>query len=147
MSAADRHEVAVVGAGPGGLASAMLLAAAGARVRVYESMSDVGGRTSRITLDSDRGQFAFDRGPTFFLMPYVLEEIFAATGRTLTDYAHLTRLDPMYRLIMGRSRNGEESPLSIDTTQDVPEMAGGSRPSIREMGPTSSASSATRGPN
>ncbi|MBX3402003.1 MAG: phytoene desaturase [Phycisphaeraceae bacterium] len=123
MSAADRHEVAVVGAGPGGLASAMLLAAAGARVRVYESMSDVGGRTSRITLDSNRGQFAFDRGPTFFLMPYVLEEIFAATGRTLTDYADLTRLDPMYRLIMGRGQSGEESPLRIDTTQDVSEMA------------------------
>ncbi|MBX3406031.1 MAG: phytoene desaturase [Phycisphaeraceae bacterium] len=123
MSAADRHEVAVVGAGPGGLASAMLLAAAGARVRVFESMSVVGGRTSRITLDSNRGQFAFDRGPTFFLMPYVLEEIFAATGRTLTDYADLTRLDPMYRLIMGRGQSGEESPLRIDTTQDVSEMA------------------------
>lgn len=112
--------VAVIGAGPGGLAAAMLLAAKGVRVRVYESMDRTGGRTSRIDLPSEAGSFAFDRGPTFFLMPYVLEEIFAATGRRLTDYAHLTRLDPMYRLIMGRD---ERAPITIDTTQDVAEMA------------------------
>lgn len=123
MANAKDHVVGIVGAGPGGLASAMLLAAAGARVRVYESMSEVGGRTSRITLGSPRGTFAFDRGPTFFLMPYVLEEIFAEAGRRLTDHAHLTRLDPMYRLIMGRGVDGRDEPLRIDTTQDVAEMA------------------------
>lgn len=112
--------VAVIGAGPGGLASAMILAARGVPVRVYESMDRTGGRTSRIDLSSDVGSFAFDRGPTFFLMPYVLEEIFAASGRRLTDYAHLTRLDPMYRLIMGRQGR---DPLTIDATQDVQDMA------------------------
>jgi phytoene desaturase len=108
--------VAVVGAGPGGLASAMLLAASGFRVTVYEAHGTVGGRTRRLEV----GDYRFDCGPTFFMMPYVLEEIFAATGRKLSDYAQLKRLDPMYRLLIGQ-REGD--PLVIDTTQDIARMA------------------------
>jgi phytoene desaturase len=110
------RSVAVVGAGPGGLASAMLLAAAGFRVTVYEAQDRVGGRTRRIEL----GDYRFDCGPTFFMMPYVLEEIFAATGRKLSDYAQLKRLDPMYRLLIGQPQG---DPLVIDTTQDIARMA------------------------
>lgn len=120
MVRVNTQSVGIVGAGPGGLAAAMLLAASGFRVTVYEAGPAVGGRTSRITLERPEGRFGFDRGPTFFLMPYVLEEIFAATGRRLTDYADLTRLDPMYRLILGRR---QEDPLVVDATQDVQEMA------------------------
>jgi phytoene desaturase len=120
--------VAVVGAGPGGLASAMLLAAAGVRVTLYEAAPVIGGRTSRISLraggaavaDDQRGAFHFDRGPTFFMMPYVLEEIFASAGFRLADFVELKRLDPMYRLVHGRP--GRE-PIVLDTTQDIPEMA------------------------
>lgn len=118
-------DVAIVGAGPGGLAAAMLLAASGVKVTIYEAAPVVGGRTSRITLRDARGrEFHFDRGPTFFLMPYVLEEIFSAAGRRLQDCAHLTRLDPMYRLVLGRpeGRPGRE-PLILETTQDLAQMA------------------------
>jgi phytoene desaturase len=108
--------VAIVGAGPGGLTTAMLLAAAGFTVTVYEAHATVGGRTRRIEL----GDYRFDCGPTFFMMPYVLEEIFAATGRRLSDYAELKRLDPMYRLLIGQPQG---NPLVIDTTQDIARMA------------------------
>ncbi|MBL0869377.1 MAG: phytoene desaturase [Phycisphaerales bacterium] len=116
MGNAQSVSVAIVGAGPGGLAAAMLLASSGARVEVYEAHERIGGRTARISL----GEYHFDRGPTFFLMPYVLDEIFAATGRRLSDYAELTRLDPMYRLVMAREG---QSDLTIDCTQDVAEMS------------------------
>ncbi len=109
------RSIAVVGAGPGGLASAMLLSAAGFKVTVYEAHDVVGGRTRRLEMDDYR----FDCGPTFFMMPHVLEEIFAATGRRLPDYAQLERLDPMYRLLIGQT-TGE--PLVLDATQDIASM-------------------------
>lgn len=115
-----RRSVAIVGAGPGGLSSAMMLAASGFAVTVYEAGPTVGGRTRRIELDAPRGRFAVDCGPTFFMMPYVLEEIFSAAGRRLGDYCDLHRLDPMYRLVMGRP---DGAPITIDATQDLERMA------------------------
>lgn len=113
---ARAESVAIIGAGPGGLATAVMLAAQGLPVTVYEAQPVIGGRTARIS----KGGFHFDTGPTFFLMPYVLEEIFAAAGRTMADYVDLRRLDPMYRLVIGRK--GRE-PLTLDTTQNITEMS------------------------
>jgi phytoene desaturase len=53
----------VIGAGPGGLAAAMLLARAGLHVRVLERLPREGGRCSAI----EQGGYRFDLGPTFFL--------------------------------------------------------------------------------
>ena len=96
MKKSERH-VVVVGAGPGGLAAAILLAQSGVRVTVVERRGQVGGRTS--TLEQDA--FKFDVGPTFFLYPRVLREIFAAAGRDLDAEVPMTRLDPQYRLVFG----------------------------------------------
>jgi len=52
-------EVIVIGAGPGGLSIAMILAAAGVRVRVFERNTQVGGRTTSIESQGYR----FDLGP------------------------------------------------------------------------------------
>ena len=86
--------VAVVGAGPGGLASAMLLAAAGLDVTVYERLDRVGGRTRTIEADG----FRFDIGPTFFLYPEILRSLFHRCGLDLDHFVTLKRLDPHYRL-------------------------------------------------
>ncbi len=91
------ERVVVVGAWPGGLAAAMLLARAGLSVEVIERQPNVGGRTATVNGDG----FRFDVGPTFFLYPRVLEEIFHAVGRNLHDEVSLIRLDPQYRLIFG----------------------------------------------
>lgn len=87
-------KVIIVGAGPGGLAAAMQLKKAGADVTVLERRDRVGGRTSAIEQDG----FRFDCGPTFFLYPRVLEEIFRSCGRELMEDVPMERLDPQYRL-------------------------------------------------
>ncbi len=91
------RKVVIVGAGPGGLAAAMQLAHAGADVTVLERQDRVGGRTSAIETEG----FRFDCGPTFFLYPRVLQEIFAAVGRDLTTEVPMKRLDLQYRLTFG----------------------------------------------
>ncbi len=107
----EERSVVIVGAGPGGLAVAILLAAAGLRVRILERLPLVGGRTSTIEAEN----FRFDLGPTFFLYPRVLNEIMRAAGTTLEREVELVRLDPQYRLIFGAGGG-------IDCTPDVARM-------------------------
>ena len=94
-----RRKIGIIGAGPGGLASAMLLAQTGAEVTIYEKLDRVGGRSGTIVAPTEHGEFRFDLGPTFFLYPRVLEDIFAACGRSLRSEVEMTRLDPLYDLV------------------------------------------------
>jgi phytoene desaturase len=89
----EKH-IAVIGAGPGGLTSAMILARNGYRVSVYEAKSRVGGRNARLSL----GPYHFDTGPTFLMMPPILREMFEMAGRKQEDYLDSYPLDPMYQL-------------------------------------------------
>ncbi len=104
-------KVIVIGAGPGGLASALLLAHAGLEVHVVERLPRVGGRCSAVEADG----FRFDLGPTFFLYPLVLERIFKLIGRDLQAEVPITRLDPQYRLVFGAGGQ-------LDCTPDVARM-------------------------
>ncbi len=107
----SRRHVVVIGAGPGGLASAMLARAAGAEVTVVERAPVVGGRTAAIEQDG----FVFDTGPTFFLYPEIPREIFRACGFDFDAMVPLRRLDPMYRL---RFEDGRV----FDATADVEKL-------------------------
>ena len=88
-------KVIIVGAGPGGLSSGMILSQKGLDVHIYEKKEIVGGRNGFI----QAGEYKFDIGPTFFLMKEVLERIFNLCKRNLDDYVKIYELDPMYRLV------------------------------------------------
>lgn len=115
QAAGHRPRIAVIGAGPGGLAAAMLLAARGARVTLYEKDAVPGGRTR--TLTSEAG-YRFDLGPTFFLYPRILAEIFAACGARLEEEVELIRLDPLYRLHFENDAGG----AWLDAVPDIARM-------------------------
>ena len=90
----NQQSVIVIGAGPGGLAAAMILAHRGFSVTVLEKEGEVGGRNAPLRL----GEFSFDTGPTFLMMKEVLEEVFNEAGAEASDYLDFRRLEPMYRL-------------------------------------------------
>ena len=91
---AKMGKIGIVGAGPGGLACAMILANRGFDVTVLEKASEVGGRSAPINLVD----FRFDTGPTFLMMKHVLDEIFESCDRKSSDYLQFKLLDPMYQL-------------------------------------------------
>lgn len=93
QSGRKRH-IVIVGAGPGGLATAMLLAQRGFRVKVFEKQDVIGGRNAELRL----GEYNFDLGPTFLMMKFLLDELFIEGGRRSIDYLKFRRLDPMYSL-------------------------------------------------
>jgi len=121
--------VIVIGAGPGGLASAILLASVGVKAKLLERMPIVGGRTSAIQADG----FKFDLGPTFFLYPRVLDEVFAAAGTSLREEVSLVRLDPQYRIIFGAGGELNATSDLIRMEQQIGAIAPEDRPGFHRF--------------
>jgi len=71
----------VIGAGVGGLAAAIELAAAGHPVTVLERASEPGGKMRQLPV-AGRG---VDSGPTVFTMRWIFDGLLAAAGTTLED--------------------------------------------------------------
>jgi phytoene desaturase len=122
MSQGARPTALIVGAGPGGLASALLLQHSGVDVTILEKGDAVGGRTKIIEKDG----YKFDRGPTFFHYPEVIEEIFQAIGRDAHKELGLIPLDPSYRLVYGAGGSIDATSNLDEMTERVRELAGDS---------------------
>ena len=86
---------AVIGSGFGGLALAIRLQSAGIATTLIEARDKPGGRAY---VFEDQG-FKFDAGPTVITDPSCIEELFALSGRKLSDYVELLPVTPFYRLI------------------------------------------------
>jgi phytoene desaturase len=89
--------VVVIGAGVGGLAVALRLAALGHRVTVVERAPRVGGKLASLTRSTPEGEFRFDTGPALLTLPDVFAELFAAAGARLDEHLDLVPLDPVVR--------------------------------------------------
>ncbi len=86
---AVRHAV-VVGAGLGGLATAIRLATAGWRVTVLERNDRPGGKMGRRVA----GDYVFDTGPTIFTLPLLVDSLFAAAGERREDHLTFLPVEP-----------------------------------------------------
>ena len=87
------QRVVIVGAGLGGLSTAMHLAGAGREVVVLEREDRPGGRAGRLQLDG----YSFDTGPTVLTMPDLIDDAFRAVDEDYRQWLDLIPLDPAYR--------------------------------------------------
>jgi phytoene desaturase len=84
----------IIGAGLGGLATAMRLAYNGFQVTVLEKQPRSGGRANLI---AENG-FRVDIGPTILVMKSAFDETYRAIGQDIDERLDFVRLDPNYRI-------------------------------------------------
>ncbi len=113
-------KIAIVGAGVGGLVSALELARAGFDVTVFERQAQPGGKIRQVDVEGR----AIDAGPTVFTMRWVFERIFSDAGSSLQSEMKLTALDRLARHSWG---SGSRLDLFADVEQSeaaIGEFAG-----------------------
>jgi phytoene desaturase len=103
--------VLVVGAGMGGLATALRLAKKGYKVEIIEKNSQAGGRLNQLKKDG----FTFDTGPSFFSMSYEFTE-FAKDCNIELPFKYVG-LDPLYTV------NFKDNPKTFHLYKDIHRLA------------------------
>ncbi len=112
----------VVGAGVGGLAAALRLAAAGVETTLVERAPTVGGKLRTLSV----GDAQIPAGPTVLTMPWAFEELFEAAGASFRERVPLVPLDPIARHFFA---DGSVLDLSSDPARaadDIGRFAGAS---------------------
>lgn len=89
------RRVVVIGAGIGGLAAAIRLAAAGCRVEVLEALGAAGGKAATGSHDG----VTFDTGPSLLTMPEVFDDLFRCAGSSLAAEVALVDPSPAFRYL------------------------------------------------
>jgi len=87
-------KVIIIGAGVGGLSTALRLLKNGYEVEIYEKNEAIGGLVNVIETDN----FRFDLSASILMMPNCYKEIFSYIGKNYRDYLEFIEIDPIYRL-------------------------------------------------
>jgi len=93
----SNKKVLIVGAGLGGLATALRLSVRGYQVEIVEKYHQAGGRLNQF---SDQG-FTFDVGPSFFSMSYEFDSFFKDCG--IPNPLEYQQLSPLYTVNFANS--------------------------------------------
>jgi len=104
----------VIGAGFSSLSAATFMASKGYQVTVLEKNASPGGRARKLS----KAGFTFDMGPSWYWMPDVFESYFNKFGKSASDYYHLVRLDPSYKVIYGME-DALEIPASFTAYKEM----------------------------
>jgi 1-hydroxycarotenoid 3,4-desaturase len=107
--------VVVVGAGIGGLVSALLLARRGLRVQVLEAAAGPGGKMRQVWV----GGQPVDSGPTVLTMPWILEQVFEHAGSSLDAHLTLSPLPVLARHAWGPDERRDRLDLFADPLRSV----------------------------
>lgn len=88
-------KIIVIGAGFGGLCSAIRLLGLGHSVSLIEKQGKTGGMANTFVKDG----FTFDAGPAMITAPWLIEELFTEVGKNPVEYLKFVEVDPFYKII------------------------------------------------
>jgi phytoene desaturase len=103
----SKKSAVIIGAGIGGIATAIYLAKKGYSVSVFEKNSSPGGRCGQLIRDGHR----FDLGATMLMMPDIYREVFDSLGIPLFENNDIKPLDNLYKIYFD---NNEEITFTTD---------------------------------
>lgn len=106
-----KKSAVIIGAGIGGIATAIYLAKNDYKVDIYEKNSAPGGRCGQLIRDGHR----FDLGATMLMMPGIYHEIFDSLGIELEEGRDIVPLKDLYQIYFDDGN-------SIDFTSDKERM-------------------------
>ncbi len=89
------NKAVIIGAGFGGIASALRLKAKGYDVTIIDRQSELGGR-ARVF---NKNGFVFDAGPTVITAPFLFEELFTLFDKKIKDYVSIVPVEPWYKFV------------------------------------------------
>ena len=84
--------IAIIGAGIGGMSAAARLAKAGHEVTIYENSDRSGGKCRTEWF----GDYAFDTGPSLLTLPAVYRDLFLKTGKRIEHVLNIKPVDPAF---------------------------------------------------
>ena len=90
----ERKSAVIIGAGIGGIATAIYLAKNGYNVSVFEKNSAAGGRCGQLIREGHR----FDLGATMLIMPAIYKDIFNSLGIPLFEKNEINPLKNLYNI-------------------------------------------------
>jgi len=115
MSNREQKHAVVIGAGFGGIASALRLKALGNHVTLIDRAPMLGGRAQVFIKDG----FTFDAGPTVLTAPFLLEELFSLFGKKSKDYIEIIPLKLWYRYLFEDGRTFDYGQSLQDTFSEI----------------------------
>ncbi|MBM01173.1 MAG: hypothetical protein CL762_00415 [Chloroflexi bacterium] len=89
----NKNKVIIIGAGLGGICTALRLSKIGYKVSIIEKNESLGGK---ITSFSSKG-YKFDQGPSLITLPDYFDEFFKDIGENINEHIELIKLNPMCR--------------------------------------------------
>jgi phytoene desaturase len=94
FSMAKEKRAIIIGAGIGGITTAIFLVKNGYSVDIFEKNSSPGGRCGQIIRDGHR----FDLGATMLMMPGIYSDVFNSLGIKLFERKDILPLDDLYKI-------------------------------------------------